>query len=171
MLRPPLHSWLLSFHECFHRGKFVAKNWVIFNTACYLVDIYLLENISRHDMYKLLKSLYLSFGESGRIKNFGRISDFGDWVSEKTLFLYCACNWFSQTKAALIYDSVELIGKGLHALETSQIQRIDLKSLNCKKQNTWQHGSLVLDALRKVSLKIYTLLRTRCSKIFMNSES
>ncbi|XP_021964384.2 glutamate receptor ionotropic, kainate 2 isoform X2 [Folsomia candida] len=53
------------------------------------------------------------------------------------------------TKAALMYDAVELIARGLHALDTSQFQqqRIDLKSLNCKKETTW--GPTVLEAIRK----------------------
>lgn len=63
----------------------------------------------------------------------------------------------SQTKAALMYDAVELIARGLHALDTSQFQqqRIDLKSLNCKKETTW--GPTVLEAIRKVSFVTHSL--------------
>jgi hypothetical protein len=50
-----------------------------------------------------------------------------------------------------MYDAVELTARALHALEMSQRQRIELKSLNCKKQNTWNDGQMVLEALRKVS--------------------
>lgn len=49
-----------------------------------------------------------------------------------------------------MYDAVELVARTLEVLDSSQPQRIDVQSLDCRNQDKWQHGHIVLDVLRKV---------------------
>ncbi|CAL8109951.1 unnamed protein product [Orchesella dallaii] len=58
-----------------------------------------------------------------------------------------------KTETALMYDAVELVARALFALNESYPHMIHMKSLNCKTQDTWQQGHLLLDVLRKVQFE------------------
>lgn len=53
-----------------------------------------------------------------------------------------------QAETALMYDAVHLFAKALHDLDTSQ--QIDIQSLSCDSQETWQHGYSLINYMKIV---------------------